>query len=114
MNVTDDIDEGLLRVKTFLSFYIGGMGAKSTNFHKELFIRMGYEEEAEKIQALFMEGKRDEAAQVLPDELADNMSLVGPKDRIKERLAAWRDSKVTTMLVATTNKDTLRDISELF
>lgn len=114
VNITDDIPGALLMVKYFMSFYIGGMGAKSTNFHKELFIRMGYEAEAEKIQQLFMEGKRDEAAQVLPDELADAMSLVGPKDRIKDRLQAWRDSKVTTMLVATTEKQTLREIAELF
>jgi F420-dependent oxidoreductase-like protein len=114
VNITDDIPGALLMVKYFMSFYIGGMGAKSTNFHKELFIRMGYEAEAEKIQQLFLEGKRDEAAQVLPDELADAMSLVGPKDRIKDRLQAWRDSKVTTMLVATTEKQTLREIADLF
>lgn len=114
VNITDDIEAGLLQMKTFMSFYIGGMGAKSTNFHKELFIRMGYEEEANRIQELFMEGKRDEAARVLPDELADDMALIGPKDRIRDRLQAWRDSKVTTMLVATTDKETLREISELF
>ena len=114
VNITDDIEAGLLQMKTFMSFYIGGMGAKSTNFHKELFIRMGYEEEANKIQDLFMEGKRDEAARVLPDQLADDMALIGPKDRIRERLQAWRESKVTTMLVATTDKQTLREISELF
>ena len=100
VNITDDIEAALLQVKYFMSFYIGGMGAKSTNFHKDLFVRMGYEAEADKIQELFMEGKRDAAAQVLPDELVDNMALVGRSDRIRERLQAWRDSKVTTMLVA--------------
>ncbi len=114
VNITDDVEAGLLGVKYFMSFYIGGMGAKSTNFHKDLFIRMGYEAEAEKIQQLFMEGKRDEAARVLPDELADSMALVGPRDRIRDRLQAWRDSKVTTMLVATTDKQALRDIADLF
>jgi F420-dependent oxidoreductase-like protein len=114
VNITDDVEAGLLGVKYFMSFYIGGMGAKTTNFHKDLFVRMGYEAEAEKIQQLFMEGKRDEAARVLPDELADSMALVGPRDRIRDRLQAWRDSKVTTMLVATTDKETLRDIADLF
>ena len=66
------------------------------------------------LEQLFMQGDRDAAARVLPDELADDMSLVGPRDRIRERLQAWRDSKVTTMLVATTDKDDLRQISELF
>jgi hypothetical protein len=113
VNVTDDVEAGLVPFKYHMAFYVGGMGAKSTNFHKDLFVRMGYEEEAEKIQSLFMEGKRDEAAQVIPTELADAMTLTGPKDRIKERLQAWRDSKVTTLLVATTDKDMLRTISEI-
>jgi F420-dependent oxidoreductase-like protein len=113
VNITDDIDAALLKVKYFLAFYVGGMGAKSTNFHKDLFVRMGYEAEADKIQQLFFEDKRDEAAQVIPDELADSLALVGPKDRVKDRLQAWRDSRVTTLLVATTEKEQLRDIAEL-
>jgi alkanesulfonate monooxygenase SsuD/methylene tetrahydromethanopterin reductase-like flavin-dependent oxidoreductase (luciferase family) len=114
VNITDDIEAALLQVKYFMSFYIGGMGAKSTNFHKDLFVRLGYGEEAEKIQQLFMEDKRDEAAQVLPDDLVDSMSLVGPKDRIKDRLQAWRDSRITTILVAAADEATLQNISEVF
>lgn len=113
IDITDDIDAGLLKVKYFLSLYVGGMGAKDTNFHKNLFERMGYEKEAEEIQRLFFEGKREEAARVIPDELADSLALVGPKDRIKERLQAWRDSRVTTLLIATTDKDHLRQVAEL-
>ena len=114
VNITDDIDAGLLAFKYFLSFYVGGMGAKTTNFHKNLFIRMGYEAEADKIQQLFMEDKRDEAARVIPDELADAMSLVGPVDRIRDRLQAWRDSRVTTLLVTAQDKDSLRAIADLW
>ena len=113
VNITDDIEAGLLGVKNFLSFYVGGMGAKSENFHKNLFARMGYAAEADKIQQLFIEGKRDEAAQVIPDELADSLALIGPKDRIKDRLQAWEDSKITTLLVATGDKQQLRDMAEL-
>ena len=113
VTVTDDVEAGLLPFKYHMAFYVGGMGAKSTNFHKDLFVRMGYEEEAEKIQSLFMEGKRDEAAQVIPTELADAMTLTGSRDRIKDRLQAWRDSKVTTLLVATTDKDMLRTVAEI-
>lgn len=113
VNITDDIDAALLGVKTFISFYVGGMGAKSENFHKNLFARMGYEHEADEIQRLFFEGKREEAARVIPDELADSLALVGPKDRIKERLQAWKDSRVTTLLVATSDKQQLRDVAEL-
>jgi F420-dependent oxidoreductase-like protein len=114
VNITDDIEAALLQIKYFMSFYIGGMGAKSTNFHKDLFVRLGYGDEAEQIQQLFMEDKRDEAARVLPDDLVDSMSLVGPKDRVRDRLQAWRDSKVTTMLVAAADKETLQSISEVF
>ncbi len=114
VTITDDVEAGLLAFKYFLSFYIGGMGAKTTNFHKNLFIRMGYEAEADKIQQLFMEDKRDEAARVIPDELADAMSLMGPVDRIKDRLQAWRDSRVTTLLVTAQDKATLRAVAELW
>jgi F420-dependent oxidoreductase-like protein len=113
VNITDDIETGLLGVKHFLALYVGGMGAKSENFHKNLFERMGYADEAEQIQKLYMEGKKDEAAHVIPDDLADSLALIGPKDRIKERLQAWRDSKVTTLLVATTDKEQLREMAEL-
>jgi len=113
VNITDDIDSALFAVKSFLSLYVGGMGAKNTNFHKNLFERMGYGEEADKIQQLFFEGKREEAAHVIPDELADALSLVGPKDRIKDRLQAWEESRITTLLVATTDKEQLRDMAEL-
>ena len=113
VNITDDIDAALLGVKYFLSFYVGGMGAKDANFHNDLFCRMGYAAEAEKIQQLFFEGKRDEAARVIPDELADNLSLVGSKERIKDRLQAWEESKVTTLLVATQDKENLAEMAEL-
>ena len=79
------------RSRPTLGFYIGGMGAKSKNFHTELMARMGYEEEAFHIQDLFFEGKRDEAIMAVPDAFADEISLVGPKERIAERLDAWRD-----------------------
>jgi len=114
VHITDDIAAGLLQVKYFLSFYVGGMGAKSTNFHKNLFIRMGYEAEAEKIQQLFMEDKRDEAAHVIPDELADNLSLVGCRDRIRDRLQAWRESRVTTLLMTANEKSELQALADIF
>jgi F420-dependent oxidoreductase-like protein len=114
VNINEDVDAALLSFKYFLSFYVGGMGSSSTNFHKNLFGRMGYEAEAEKIQQLFFEGKRDEAARVVPDELADAMCLAGPVDRIRDRLQAWRDSRVTTLLLSAGDVDTLRATSELF
>lgn len=114
VNITDDIETGLLAIKYFLSFYVGGMGAKTTNFHKNLFIRMGYEAEADKIQQLFLEDKRDEAARVIPNELADALSLVGPVDRIRDRLQAWQDSRVTTLLVTAKDVESLRAIADIW
>ena len=73
--------------KAALAFYIGGMGAKDRNFHMELMSRMGFEAEAHKIQDLFFEGRRDEAIPLVPTEFADEISLVGSKERIRDRLA---------------------------
>jgi alkanesulfonate monooxygenase SsuD/methylene tetrahydromethanopterin reductase-like flavin-dependent oxidoreductase (luciferase family) len=97
--VTDDIAAGLLPVKQMLGFYIGGMGAKGQNYHTKLMQRMGFEEEALRIQELFFEGRRDEAILAVPDAFADEISLVGPLPRIRERLEAWRQSPVTTLLI---------------
>jgi len=111
--VCDDVAAGLAPVKAMLGFYIGGMGAKDRNFHKELMGRMGYEAEAQKIQDLFFEGKRGEAIAAVPDAFADEISLVGPRERIRERLDAWRESRVTTLLVPGNDIDTIRAMAEL-
>ena len=100
-------------MKASLGFYIGGMGAKGQNYHTKLMERFGYEEEALKIQELFFEGRRDEAIAAVPDEFADAISLVGPKERIKERLAAWDDSPVSTLLVYSPGRAKLPEIAEL-
>jgi F420-dependent oxidoreductase-like protein len=111
--VCDDVAAGLAPVKAMLGFYIGGMGAKDRNFHKELMGRMGYEAEAQKIQDLFFAGKRGEAIAAVPDAFADEISLVGPRERIRERLDAWRESPVTTLLVPGNDIDTIRAMAEL-
>ena len=97
VHVDDDVSRALWPIKATLGFYIGGMGAKSRNFHTELMARMGYEEQAHRIQDLFFDGKRDEAIAAVPDAFADEISLVGPKERIAERLDAWRETPVTTL-----------------
>ena len=111
--ITNDLAAGYAPHKASLGFYIGGMGAKDKNFHKELMGRMGFEAEADRIQQLFFEGKRGEAIAAVPDAFCDEISLVGPRERIRERLDAWRDSPVTTLLVPGTNVETLRAIAEL-
>jgi F420-dependent oxidoreductase-like protein len=111
--VTDDVASGLAPIKAMLGFYIGGMGARKRNFHMELMSRMGFEAEAVKIQELFFEGKRQEAIHAVPDAFADEISLVGPVERIRERLAAWRETPVTTLLVMNRDRSALRTMAEL-
>jgi F420-dependent oxidoreductase-like protein len=111
--ITDDVSQGLWPVKASLGFYIGGMGAKGQNYHTKLMARMGFEEEAYKIQDLFFEGRRDEAIAAVPEEFADEISIVGPPARIKQRLEAWRDSPVTQLLVAGRDPEQMRQIAEL-
>jgi F420-dependent oxidoreductase-like protein len=111
--ITDDIEGALMPSKASLGFYIGGMGAEGANFHKNLMARMGYESEANEIQRLFLEGKRDEAIAMVPSAFADEISLVGPPERIRERLQMWEDSAVTTLNVAVQDVDTMRQIAEL-
>jgi F420-dependent oxidoreductase-like protein len=113
IHVCDDVAAGLQPVKAMLGFYIGGMGAKRLNFHKELMGRMGFEAEANKIQELFFEGKRAEAIAAVPDQFADEISLVGPPGRIRERLQAWRETPITTLLMSTQSRDELRRVAEL-
>jgi F420-dependent oxidoreductase-like protein len=112
VNLNDNLEEALYPVKAMLGFYIGGMGSKSRNFHKELMARMGFSDEAEEVQDLFMAGKRDEAIAAVPDQFADEISLSGPKDRVKEKVKDWQNSSVTSLLV---NGDInmLRDMAEL-
>ena len=112
VNINDNLDEALYPVKAMLGFYIGGMGSKKRNFHKELMARMGFEAEAEKIQDLFFAGKRDEAIAAVPDQFADEISLSGPRDRIRERLEDWRRSPVTSLLV-NGDENLLREMAEL-
>ncbi|MFE7760957.1 LLM class F420-dependent oxidoreductase [Streptomyces sp. NPDC057438] len=111
--VCEDVAEGLLPVKAMLGFYIGGMGHARRNFHADLMARMGYEEEARHIQRLFLDGRREEAVLAVPDAFADEISLVGPRERIAERLESWRKGPVTDLLVLAPDPRTLRVLAEL-
>jgi alkanesulfonate monooxygenase SsuD/methylene tetrahydromethanopterin reductase-like flavin-dependent oxidoreductase (luciferase family) len=113
VNVTDDVSAALWPVKASLGFYIGGMGAKGQNYHTKLMARMGFEEEAYKIQDLFFAGKRDEAIAAVPEAFADEISIVGPPSRIKQRLEAWRTSPVTTLLVSARDPEKLKELRDL-
>ncbi|WP_322796259.1 LLM class F420-dependent oxidoreductase [Tepidiforma sp.] len=99
--------------KPFLALYIGGMGAREKNFHNEMAQRYGYGEAAARIQELYLAGRKQEAEAAVPDELADEMSLVGPRERIRERFRDWVDAGVTTLLVQTRQPEALEFMAEL-
>jgi alkanesulfonate monooxygenase SsuD/methylene tetrahydromethanopterin reductase-like flavin-dependent oxidoreductase (luciferase family) len=94
------------------ALYFGGMGARSANFHANVAIRMGYEREVQEIQELYLRGQKQEAAAAVPTKMLEQLTLIGPKEKIREDLEAWRDSIVTTLLVAG-DPPTLRTAAEL-
>jgi F420-dependent oxidoreductase-like protein len=110
--LTDDLESARSALKGYYSFYIGGMGAKSQNFYNNLFARYGFETEAREIQELFLDGKQTEAAAAVPDRFVDEVALIGSKERIADRLAAWRESGATSLLVSTRDVATLRAVAE--
>jgi len=98
--VTDDVDAARDAMRHYVALYVGGMGSRDKNFYNALVQRYGFEEAAKTVQDLYLEGKKDEAAAALPAELIDTVSLCGPPDVVRERLAVFRDAGVGTLMVA--------------
>jgi len=98
--VTDDVDAARDAMRHYVALYVGGMGSRDKNFYNALVQRYGFEEAAKTVQDLYREGKKDEAAAALPAELIDTVSLCGPPDVVRERLAVFRDAGVGTLMVA--------------
>lgn len=114
--IGDDVDERLAWAKPQLALYIGGMGARGRNFYHNLATRYGFGEVADHIQDLYLSGRKTEAIDAVPDELVRNVSLIGPRGFVKERLAAYAEAGVTTMLVHPLGVDPaeqVRYVSEL-
>jgi F420-dependent oxidoreductase-like protein len=109
--VGDDVRTCRDIVKPFLALYIGGMGARGRNFYKDLVTRYGHEEAAATVQSLYLEGRKGEAAGAIPDALVDDVALVGPKERIAERLSIWRDAGVDTLIAATWQVEALEALA---
>jgi F420-dependent oxidoreductase-like protein len=95
--VGDDVAACLRELKPQTALYVGGMGAREKNFHNEMVVRFGYGDAAARIQELYLAGHKAEAEAAVPDELVDEMALVGPPARIRERYRAWADAGVTTL-----------------
>jgi F420-dependent oxidoreductase-like protein len=111
--LSHDVESARNALKPYYALYIGGMGARGTNFYNDLARNYGFEDAAEEIQTLFLDGKQRDAAAAVPDALVDEMALVGPRDRIADRLAVFRESGATTLLVSTRDEKTLQAIAEL-
>ncbi len=96
--ISDDIDAARDVMRPMLALYVGGMGSREKNFYNALVRRYGFEEAANEVQDLYLSGKKDEAAAALPAELIDKTALVGPVDRVKERLELYREAGVGTLI----------------
>jgi F420-dependent oxidoreductase-like protein len=97
--IHDDVEEAADFVRPMYALYFGGMGARGANFHHDVAVRLGYEAEAKRIQDLYLEGKKDEAAAAVPTKLVEELALIGPEDKIRDDLEAWRESIVTTLVI---------------
>ena len=110
--ITDDVAAAVDMLRPFYALYFGGMGAKGRNFHANVAIRMGYEAMVDEVADLYLSGKKDEAGVAIPSELIERLSLLGPKEKIRDDLEAWRESIVTTLLLQG-DAATLRTAAEL-
>lgn len=109
----DDVQACRDMIKPALALYVGGMGARGRNFYNDLIARYGYEGEARVIQDLFLEGRKGEAAGAVPDDLVDEVALVGPRERIADRLQLWKEADVDTIIVGTYQPEALHVLAEI-
>ncbi|MCW2852793.1 MAG: oxidoreductase [Nocardioides sp.] len=100
-------------MKPVVALYMGGMGAKDQNFHKQVFERMGHEALADEVQRLYLEGDKDRAVALIPDELVDDMHIIGTASEVKERAAQWEETGVTTLLLSCRDAGEVRTIAEV-
>ena len=110
--VVADVETARDALRPYYGLYIGGMGARGANFYNDLACEYGFEAEAKRIQDLYLEGHHRDAAAAVPDALIDEMALIGPPERIRDRLAAWRESGATELLISTLDAGTLRTVAE--
>ena len=109
----DDVQAGREFLKPYYALYVGGMGARGQNFYNDLFARYGYEDQAREVQDLYLGGNKRDAAAAIPDSFIDEVALVGPKERLAERVDAWRESGATSLLVSTQQPEALRALAEI-
>lgn len=115
VDVDHDVKAALAKLKPDVALYVGGMGHKDKNFHKDIMVRRGFKDAADRIQELYLAKRKDEAAAAVPDEWVDNKSLVGPPARIKQRFRAWEDMQVqgvTSLTVRSREPEAIDTLAE--
>jgi F420-dependent oxidoreductase-like protein len=117
--IDDDIDRARDLMRHFIALYVGGMGSRERNFYNALVQRYGFEDAAREIQDLYLEGKKDEAAAAVPADLIDTITLVGPREKVRDRIEVYRDAGVGTLIVSPVSFDTgdrrrmVRELAEM-
>jgi F420-dependent oxidoreductase-like protein len=111
--ITDDRAAAFAGIKPFLALYMGGMGAEDTNFHADVYRRMGYSEVVDEVTRLFRSNRKDEAAKVIPDELVDDAVIVGDIDYVRKQIAVWEAAGVTMMVVSARSAEQVRELAAL-
>ncbi|MCC7078724.1 MAG: LLM class F420-dependent oxidoreductase [Acidimicrobiia bacterium] len=110
--IHDDVEQAADAMRPFLALYVGGMGARDRNFHFDVFCRMGYEAEATKIQDLYLDGNKADAIAAVPTAMVEEICLIGPREKVRDELEAWKETCVTTLLVSG-DATILRTMAEL-
>ena len=100
-------------IKPHLALYMGGMGAEDTNFHADVYRRMGYSDVVDEVTALFRTDRKDDAAKVIPDELVDDAAIVGDIDYVRKQIVAWEASGVTMMVVGARSAEQISEVAAL-
>jgi F420-dependent oxidoreductase-like protein len=111
--VTDDKQATYDAMRPWMALYIGGMGAKELNFHKTVFERMGYQEVADEIQELYLQGRKDEAAALVPDELIAEVTIVGDRAEIRDQVRRWEEAGVTMLVLTLRSPEEVRQVAEV-
>ncbi|MDT5132367.1 MAG: hypothetical protein QOE41_1678, partial [Mycobacterium sp.] len=111
--ITDDRAAAFAGIKPYLALYMGGMGAEDTNFHADVYRRMGYAEIVDEVTALFRSNRKEQAAEVIPDELVDDAVIVGDVDYVRKQIAVWRAAGVTMMVVTGRTPEQVRELATL-
>jgi alkanesulfonate monooxygenase SsuD/methylene tetrahydromethanopterin reductase-like flavin-dependent oxidoreductase (luciferase family) len=119
VHISDDLEAARNQMRPGIALYVGGMGSREQNFYNQLVQRYGFEDAARRVQDLYLDGKKDEAAAALPGELIDMITLCGPKEHVRDRLAAFREAGVGTLTIGPTvftveeRVEQLRAVAEL-